>query len=65
MNTLSLLSFAPLPRRTAPRFMKALQVIAERRALGQLDDTRLADIGITRAEAKREASRPFWDLPKR
>lgn len=65
MNTLSLLSFAPVPGRSAPRFLKALQVIAERRALGQLSDERLADIGLTREQAHREARRPFWDLPRR
>ncbi len=32
----------------------------QRRALMWLDDLALADIGITRAEAAREAARPFW-----
>ncbi len=31
------------------------------RALLALDERLLKDIGITRADAKREASRPFWD----
>jgi len=32
----------------------------QRRALLDLDDRLLADIGITREEAEREASKPFW-----
>lgn len=39
------------------------QLAAERRELRQLDATILKDIGISRAEALREASRPFWDDP--
>ncbi len=36
--------------------------VATRRALlGSLSDELLKDIGISRAEAVREASRPFWD----
>jgi uncharacterized protein YjiS (DUF1127 family) len=33
----------------------------ERRALLELDDRMLRDIGITRADAEQEAGRPFWD----
>jgi uncharacterized protein YjiS (DUF1127 family) len=32
----------------------------QRRALADLDDHRLEDIGISRAEAAREARKPFW-----
>ena len=32
----------------------------ERRALGALDDRQLADVGLTRAQAQREARKPFW-----
>jgi uncharacterized protein YjiS (DUF1127 family) len=32
----------------------------QRRALLRLDDRMLKDIGISRADAEREASRPFW-----
>ena len=39
------------------------QIAAERRRLARLDREQLADIGITPAEAAREASRPFWDVP--
>jgi uncharacterized protein YjiS (DUF1127 family) len=33
------------------------------RRLMQLDGRALRDIGLSRAEAEREWSRPFWDLP--
>lgn len=33
----------------------------ERRQLLALSDHMLKDIGLTRADAEREASRPFWD----
>jgi uncharacterized protein YjiS (DUF1127 family) len=32
-----------------------------RLALSEMTDSQLADIGVTRAEARREAARPFWD----
>ena len=32
----------------------------ERRALMELSDHMLRDIGISRADARREAARPFW-----
>ncbi len=34
--------------------------LRQRRALRDLDDLQLADIGISRAEALREAGKPFW-----
>jgi uncharacterized protein YjiS (DUF1127 family) len=37
------------------------ELARERRALMRLDDHMLKDIGITRADAQREAERPFWD----
>ena len=33
-----------------------------RRVLSTLDDHQLRDIGLSRAEARRESERPFWDL---
>lgn len=33
----------------------------QRRDLRELTDDQLLDIGLTRAEARREAARPFWD----
>ena len=41
-----------------------VRVTRERRQLARLDEQRLRDLGIDPAEAAREASRPFWDLPK-
>ena len=38
------------------------EVARQRRALLKLDERLLKDIGITRADAEHEASRPFWDL---
>ena len=36
----------------------------QRRALARLDTDQLADLGLTRAQALREAARPFWQLPR-
>ena len=35
----------------------------QRRALCRLSDELLADIGVTRAEARAEACRAAWDVP--
>jgi uncharacterized protein YjiS (DUF1127 family) len=32
----------------------------QRQALIELDDDRLADIGVSRQQAEREAGKPFW-----
>ncbi|MEX2201117.1 MAG: DUF1127 domain-containing protein [Dongiaceae bacterium] len=32
----------------------------QRRALARLDDAALRDIGLTRADAAKEAAKPFW-----
>ena len=37
------------------------ELAQQRRRLLSLDDRMLKDIGITRAEAMREGTRPFWD----
>ncbi len=34
-----------------------------RRALLDLDDRALTDVGLTRAQAEREARLPVWDVP--
>lgn len=39
-------------------------VWAQRQALRSLDADALNDIGLTRAEAKAEAGRSFWDAPE-
>jgi uncharacterized protein YjiS (DUF1127 family) len=47
------------------RFMWALQISGERRALLSLDDDALKDIGLTRFDALREGKRSLFDLPDR
>ncbi len=41
----------------------ALAARAQRKALSELDDCALQDIGLSRREADIEASRPLWDVP--
>ncbi|MEM7178813.1 MAG: DUF1127 domain-containing protein [Pseudomonadota bacterium] len=52
-------------RLARPRFsfLRMFSVMEERRRLAEMSDAQLDDIGITRAEALREARRPFWNLP--
>lgn len=45
------------------RLAAALSLWHQRRALARLDDVRLADLGLTRAQAQAESARPFWDAP--
>jgi uncharacterized protein YjiS (DUF1127 family) len=45
-------------------FLLKLSVRQERLDLARLSDDALADIGITREAAEREASREFDDVPK-
>jgi hypothetical protein len=40
-----------------------LRVLRERRQLAMLDQSMLKDIGLSKADAYREWSRSFWDLP--
>ncbi|EJO94769.1 hypothetical protein A471_06721 [Ectopseudomonas mendocina DLHK] len=42
-----------------PSFWRRLRT---RRALLRLSDQALADVGLTRAQAEREARLPFWQL---
>jgi uncharacterized protein YjiS (DUF1127 family) len=42
------------------RLLRWHELARQRRTLLTLDDRLLKDIGVTRAEAEREASRPFW-----
>ena len=42
----------------------ALRIRAERRHLAGLSDAALADIGVSRAEADREARRSLLDIPE-
>lgn len=43
---------------------RANAIARQRRALLELDDAILRDIGLTRTQAVQEASRPFWDAPR-
>ena len=43
------------------RFAFCVSRWRQRRALANLPDHLLHDIGVTRDQAAREASRPFWD----
>lgn len=38
------------------------RISMQREELGRMSDELLKDIGISRAEASREAQRPFWDI---
>ncbi|AGI67136.1 hypothetical protein OAN307_c14600 [Octadecabacter antarcticus 307] len=48
-----------------PSIATVFAVWTQRRALANLDDARLKDLGISPQDAAIEAARPFWDLPKR
>ena len=52
-----------LMARLFKRLMAMAMVQRSRRRLAELDDHMLACIGITRADAQAEASRPVWDAP--
>ena len=40
-------------------------IARERRALGRLTAREMADMGLDAVAVRREARRPFWDLPRR
>lgn len=46
------------------RISRAFALTEQRHKLSELDDSRLEDLGLSRAEAQAEARRPFWDAPK-
>jgi uncharacterized protein YjiS (DUF1127 family) len=55
---------ASYPARRAPKGLFAyLALRRQRRALAEMDDRQLQDLGLTRAEALQEANRPLWDAP--
>jgi hypothetical protein len=73
-TTLETVSYCPTRPATAPstggwlsdllgRVVLAYRVFGERRALMGLGDPTLKDIGLSRADVYREATRSFWDLP--
>ena len=47
-------------------FLKLVQgwteISKQRRALAEMSDHQLKDIGVTRFDADAEAARPFWDV---
>ncbi len=43
--------------------LNMVSLFRQRTALRELDDHLLEDIGVTRAEAEKEAARPAWDAP--
>lgn len=42
----------------------AVNVMRERARLARMEEHELADIGLDRVQAAREAGRPIWDLPR-
>ncbi|WP_299850182.1 DUF1127 domain-containing protein [uncultured Roseovarius sp.] len=65
---MTFLSHSSPIRRPAPTLGTSLRdvlsVYRQRRALAQLDDAALLDLGITREEAETESRRHFWDMPE-
>jgi uncharacterized protein YjiS (DUF1127 family) len=51
---------ARFARRMADALFRALERSRQRRALRNLSDAQLADLGLSRAEVAAEARRPFW-----
>ena len=51
------------PARRKIGLMGYIDLYRQRRALAALDETRLADLGLSRHEAEAEANRPVWDAP--
>ncbi|SEQ45094.1 Uncharacterized conserved protein YjiS, DUF1127 family [Thalassovita taeanensis] len=45
------------------RTFALLSLYRQRSALAEMDDARLADIGLSYRQALREARRPLWDVP--
>jgi len=49
---------------TLARVISVIEMVVQRRrsriALMEMSDAQLKDIGVSRSEAYREASRPFW-----
>ena len=52
---------ARLAEQAITTLLRWQELARERRALLRLDDHMLKDIGLSRADAMREAERPFWD----
>ena len=56
-------SIRPRPLDFIATTFSLLALSRSRAALSQLDAAALEDIGVTQADARREASRPIWDVP--
>ncbi len=52
----------PAREALAHRWKLFIRRLMTRRALHELSDAQLHDIGLTRDQARREASLPFWKL---
>lgn len=65
--SLSSTRFAPQFQFSISKFLRnvfnRLQMQQSRHRLGQLDTKALRDIGLSPAEANREAQKPIWDAP--
>ena len=48
---------------TLARLVQGYAAWQQRKRLATLDDAILRDIGLTREQARAEASRPVWDAP--
>lgn len=46
------------------RILQARTLARQRKALAQLDETRLNDLGLTRADVAKETSLTVWDVPQ-
>lgn len=45
--------------------LKTLHAVwRQRQTLREMDDRTLSDIGVSRAQALKEATRPIWDAPE-
>lgn len=56
--------FAGFGQTVRPPLAHYLTLANQRRALRKMTPEQLSDIGVTQAEAEREAKRPIWDAPQ-
>jgi uncharacterized protein YjiS (DUF1127 family) len=54
-----------VPALIARRLAAWAELRRQRRRLLAMSDHMLRDLGLSRADAEGEATRPFWDLPER
>lgn len=54
----------PWALRLVDRYLAAQALNKQYQALLRLDDSLLRDIGITRAQAVKQATKPVWDAPQ-